>query len=221
VLIDLSHPVTDGMPVWPGDPTVRLRPAARIPTAGYNLLALELGSQSGTHVDAPFHVGDDLPRLDELPLDRFVGPAVVADLRHLAAGAAIETADLDPVRRQLRPGAVLLLCTGWSRHWGTAEYANHPWLSPAAAQLVLDAGVRTIGIDAPSVDASIAGPPDLPTHRLLAQRHAVIAENLTNLDALPAQDSVPGTITVWLMPLALAGADGAPVRAVAQVREPG
>jgi len=218
VLIDLSHPVTDGMPVWPGDPAVRLRPAARIATEGYNLLAVELGSQTGTHVDAPFHVADDLPRLDELPLDRFVGPAVVADLRHLAPHTAIEPADLDPVRSRLRPGTVLLLCTGWSRHWGTPQYARHPWLSPAAAVLVLNAGVRTVGIDAPSVDAD--GSRHLPTHLLLAQRHAVIAENLTRLDALCARDTVPGMITVWLLPLALAGADGAPVRAVAAVREP-
>jgi kynurenine formamidase len=217
VLIDLSHPVATGMPVWPGDPVVLLSPAAEIATDGYNLLAVQLGSQTGTHVDAPYHVDNDLPRLHEIPLDRFVGPAVVADLREVPAGAPIEPIDLEPIRPRLAPGVVLLLCTGWSSYWGRAEYADHPWLGPSAAQLVLDAGVRTIGIDAPSVDAA-AGSNQLPTHRLLAARHAVIAENLTNLEALLRLSA--GAARVWLLPLALHDADGAPVRAVAQVHEP-
>ena len=80
-LIDLSHPITTGMPVWPGDPEVTLLTAATVHTHGYNLKSVHLGSQTGTHVDAPFHVDDALPTLDQLPLDRFTGPAVVADLR--------------------------------------------------------------------------------------------------------------------------------------------
>jgi kynurenine formamidase len=222
LLVDLSHPIRNGMPVWPGDPTVQLRPAADLAGAGYNLLAVRLGSQTGTHVDAPFHVADDLPRLQEIPLDRFVGPAVVADLRELTARTPIEPVHLGPVLPRLAPGVVLLLCTGWSRHWGRAEYADHPWLGPAAARLVLDAGVRTVGIDAPSIDPSSAttadGRPELSTHRLLADRHAVIAENLTNLAALLGHSAAP--TRVWLLPLALHDADGAPVRAVAEVYDP-
>lgn len=217
MLIDLSHPIATGMPVWPGDPVVLLSPAAQVATTGYNLLAVQLGSQTGTHVDAPYHVDNDLPRLHEMPLDRFVGPAVVADLREVPAGAPIEPIDLEPIRPRLAPGVVLLLCTGWSRYWGQPEYADHPWLGPSAAHLVLDAGVRTIGIDAPSVDAA-GGSTQLHTHRLLAARHAVIAENLTNLEALLRPSA--GAARVWLLPLALHDADGAPVRAVAQVHEP-
>ena len=220
MLIDLSHPIASGMPVWPGDPVVCLRSAADLATTGYNLLALELGSQTGTHVDAPYHVGEDLPRLHEIPLDRFVGPAVVADLREVPAGAPIEPLNLEPIRPRLAPGVVLLLCTGWSRHWGQAEYADHPWLGPSAARLIVAAGVRTVGIDAPSVDASSPQPGTDPllTHRLLAARHVVIAENLTNLAALLAPSV--GAAQVWLMPLGLRDADGAPVRAVAQVHQP-
>lgn len=202
-LLDLSHLITPGMPVWPGDPEVALLPAASTATHGYNLLSIHLGSQTGTHVDAPFHVDDALPTLDQLPLERFTGPAVVADLR--GQEGAIRAEDLDEL--DLRQGAVLLLCTGWSQYWGTPRYAEHPWLDPTAARLLLGTGVRTVGIDAPSVDRP--GDPTLPTHHLLARAGAVIAENLTNLDAVPAGAQI------WLLPLPLAGADGAPVRAVA------
>lgn len=208
-LLDLTHPVRTGMPVWPGDPPVRLRPAARVATHGYNLLELHLGSQSGTHVEAPYHVDDALPRLDELPLHRFAGEAVVADVRGLPERTPIGPEHLIPVRNRLAPGVVLLLCTGWSAYWGTTRYAAHPWLDPTAAELLVTAGVRTVGIDAPSIDATAA--PALPAHHVLAAAHAVIAENLTGL-----ADLLTTPATVWLLPLALEHAEGSPVRAVAQ-----
>jgi kynurenine formamidase len=204
-LLDLSHPITAGMPVWPGDPEVVLARTATTHTHGYNVLEVHLGSQTGTHVDAPFHVDDSLPTLDQLPLDRFTGPAVLADVR--GQEGPIRPADLDDL--DLRPGVVLLLCTGWSRHWGTELYSDHPWLDPTAARLLLGAGVRTVAIDAPSIDAPNSR--DLPTHHVLARAGVVIGENLTNLDR------VPTGATVWLLPLPLAGADGAPVRAVAVI----
>ncbi|GAA0636271.1 cyclase family protein [Sporichthya brevicatena] len=200
-LVDLSHPITPGMPVWPGDPEVSTSVAATIGSHGYNLLALHLGSQTGTHVDAPFHVDEALPTLDQLPLERFTGPAWVVDLRgHVGA---IRPDDLP----DLPAGSVLLLHTGWSAHWGTERYGDHPWLDPHTAREIVAAGIRTVGIDAPSIDRP--GDTALPSHHVLARAGAVIAENLTNLDA------VPDGAVAWLLPLPLAGADGAPVRAVA------
>ncbi|HUR74617.1 MAG TPA: cyclase family protein, partial [Sporichthya sp.] len=111
-LLDLTHPIRAGMPVWPGDPEVTVRPAATTAAQGYNLLSVHLGSQTGTHLDAPFHVDDALPTLDQLPLERFTGPAVVADVR--GNEGAIRPDDLEDL--DLRPGAVLLLCTGWDAH---------------------------------------------------------------------------------------------------------
>ena len=90
VLHDLSHPLRSGMPVYPGDPQVAIAPALTVAVEGVNVLGLHLGSQSGTHVDAPYHVDDALPDLDALPLERFVGPAVLLDARgsDSAPGAA-------------------------------------------------------------------------------------------------------------------------------------
>lgn len=206
-LVDLTHPIRTGMPVWRGDPEVELRPAATIAEHGWNLLALHLGSQSGTHVDAPFHVDNALPTLGDLPLDRFTGRALVADVRGLPDGTPIGPADLTPTLARARPGDVLLLCTGWSVHWGTARYAAHPWLHPDAARGIVEAGLLTVGIDAPSVDVDATA---LPTHHVLAAAHAVIAENLTGMEQL--LDQPDGR--VWLLPLALDHADGSPVRAV-------
>jgi len=87
--VDLSVPIATGMPVYPGDPEVELSPAATVSADGCNVLGLRLGSHTGTHVDAPYHVDDRLPTLDELPFDRFVGPAVVVDARDAGPRAAL------------------------------------------------------------------------------------------------------------------------------------
>ncbi|MFJ9242134.1 cyclase family protein [Streptomyces sp. NPDC101776] len=217
--IDLSVPVVAGMPVYPGDPAVEISPALRAPRDGVNVLQLHMGSQSGTHVDAPYHVDDAWPRLDELSLEFFGGHAVVADVRGLPARAPITPALLAPAlnRLRLRPGSLVLLATGWSAYWGTDEYLAHPWLTPEAAEALVAAGVRTVAVDALSVDPT-PEPGDqtaelaLPAHRVLCGAGGVIAENLTGLDqVIGLQD-----VELFLFPLRLAGADGAPVRAVAR-----
>jgi kynurenine formamidase len=218
--LDLSVPLVTGMPVYPGDPEVTVGPALRAPTDGVNVLRLHLGSQSGTHVDAPYHVDDAWPRLDELPLDRFAGRAVVADARGLPPRAPITPELLAPALGRVRrvPCGILLLATGWSAHWGDAEYLAHPWLTTDAAEALIEAGIRTVAVDALSVDPT-PGPGQpvtdfaLPAHRVLCGAGAVIAENLTGLDRLVGA----GDIEVFLFPLRLPGADGAPVRAVARV----
>lgn len=207
-IVDLSVPVETGMPVYPGDPEVSTGPALTVARDGVNVLGLHLGSHSGTHVDAPRHIDDALPALDELPLERFCGPAVVVDVRGLPPRAPIGP---EPFR-DVEAGVIVLVATGWSQWWGSARYTEHPYLTEEAAELLVERGVRTVGIDAFSVDPTPAA--DFPAHRALLGAHAVIAENLTGLDRLLAE---AGPIEVFLLPLRLPGADGAPVRAVARV----
>ncbi|MQY02944.1 cyclase family protein [Actinomadura macrotermitis] len=215
-LVDLTIPLGTGMPVYPGDPQVRIAPALTTAADGVNLQRLHLGSQSGTHVDAPFHIDDALPGLEEMPLEQFTGPAVVMDVRGLPPRALIGPRLLPP---GLRPGVVLLIATGWAAHWGTEEYLAHPYPSPETAEAIVAAGVRTVGIDAPSVDRT--PPPgdhsfSLAAHRVLCAAHAVIAENLTGLDRLLEAQAAGARIEVSLFPIRLAG-DGAPIRAVARL----
>ncbi|MEV4112004.1 cyclase family protein [Nonomuraea sp. NPDC049695] len=209
-LIDLSVPIETGMPVYPGDPEVSVGPALTVARDGVNVLGLHLGSQSGTHVDAPFHIDDSLPTLDELPLSRFCGPAVVVDVRGLAPRSPIGAALFQDVT-----APIVLVATGWSASWGTEVYGTHPYLTEEAAALLVERGVRTVGIDALSVDPTPAE--DFPAHRVLCGAHAVIAENLTGLDRLLDAQARGRPIEVSLFPIRLPGADGAPVRAVARV----
>jgi kynurenine formamidase len=212
-VVDLSHPLADGMPVYPGDPVASIRPATTIAEHGYNVLHVHMGSQTGTHVDAPYHFLQDGARIDELPLELFLGPAVVSDLRGRQPRTPVTWTDLLPVAHRLAPGRMLLLHTGWDAHWGSPEYSGHPFLDGEAAERVVAAGVRTVGIDALSLDETVpAGSPaaGFEAHMAVLGAGGVIVENLRGLELVRSADPL-----VSVLPLRLAGADGAPVRAVA------
>lgn len=213
-LVDLSVPVGPGTVVYPGDPEPRLTAHSTIGDDGFNLLAVSMGSQTGTHVDAPYHFDDGTPRIDELPLDRFLGPAVVVDATDAGARGRITwDRHVAPVADRLAAGVVVLLRTDWSRHYGTPAYFDNPFLDADAARRILATGVRTICIDAINIDetpdADHAGE-GFPVHHLIAEAAGVIGENFRNLAAVDWPDPV-----VSCLPIALEAADGAPVRAVA------
>jgi len=215
-LVDLSVPVDAGTQVFPGDPVFTSRPHATVAADGFSVQAISMGSQTGTHVDAPFHFADGGLRIDQLDLALFTGPAALLDVRGRAPRTRLTWADLG--EPDLAPGTLVLLHTGWSAHYGTPAYFDHPFLDAEAARRLLAAGVRTVGLDAPNLDVT---PTDddpgegYPVHHLLAAAGGVICENLTNLAAVDFADPF-----VSLLPLRLTGADGAPVRAVAMELAP-
>jgi kynurenine formamidase len=203
-LVDLSVPVGPDTQIYPGDPQPRFTQHSTIATDGFNVLALQLGSQTGTHIDAPYHVRSDGIPVDALDLALCTGPATVIDVRGLGPREPI-TWDSIP---GAAPAAIVLIHTGWSRHYGTPTYMDHPFLDTEAVRQLLALGVRTFCIDAPSIDPT----PDknLPAHLLIADAGGVIGENFRNLELVDWPDPF-----VSCLPIKLEGADGAPVRAVA------
>lgn len=206
---DLTHPLAAGMPAYPGDPAVAVRPCRTHARDGYQVTALELGTHSGTHLDAPRHFLVSGRSLDDYPVERFGGRGVVVDARGHGPGEAIGPEVLGPVAGRLRGAAVVLVCTGWDRHFGTDLYFRHPHLSPALAGALVAAGARLVGIDGPSPDPLDGD--DFPAHRILLGSDVLIAENLRDLAPLAGL-----SVEAWLLPLRVAGGDGAPVRAVAR-----
>jgi len=206
-VIDISVAVHAGLATYPGNPTPSLTPVLRVGAGdSSNVSELRLGTHSGTHVDPPAHFFDGAPAADALALDVLVGPATVLDLTPVAR--AITPADLHAAG--LPAGAErLLLRTRNSARWrepGAPFDAGYVSLSPEAARLLVERGVRLVGIDALSIEAF--GAEGRPTHRTLLGAGVVIVEGLDLTDA-PAGDYL-----LACLPLKLAGADGAPARAV-------
>jgi kynurenine formamidase len=213
-IVDLSVVLDDSTQVYPGDPQPRFSVATRIESEGFNLLRVEIGSQSGTHVDSPYHFRDDGLRLEDCDLGLFVGPGVVIDVRGKGPRERITLDDVEPYRERSRAGAIALLHTGWSDgHYGTDAYFDHPFLDGAACERILSWGVRTFAIDCINLDETMLDErePDFSCHLQIAEARGIIAENLRNVGAIDFDDPL-----ISLLPIRFGGdADGAPCRAVA------
>ncbi len=213
-IVDLSIVLDPDTQIYPGDPKPEFHPAATIEADGANVLALELGSHSGTHVDAPYHFIAEGSPLEDCDPNLFTGPVVIADVRHRSDRELITLRDLDSYTDRLGHGVILALETAWSdRYYGSDRYYRHPFLDPAACSRILDLGVRTLVIDALNPDPTepAGSKPDFPVHQLFLGAGGIIAENLTNLAAVDFPDPL-----LCLFPIRLgADADGAPCRAVA------
>jgi kynurenine formamidase len=218
LIVDLSVPVGADTQVYPGDPVLAFSVHSTIERDGFNLLNVSMGSQTGTHVDAPFHFSETGLKIDELPLDRFVGRGVIVDARSAGARGRIGWDLIAPVADQVKPGSIVILHTGWSAYYGTEQYFENPFLDAEACRRLIELGARTFAIDAINIDETPdeAHPGEgFPVHHLIADVDGVICENMTNVAAIDFEAPF-----ISLLPIAFEAADGAPVRAVAMRLEP-
>jgi kynurenine formamidase len=204
-----------------------------------------LDEHAGTHMDGPTHFippeRTELPwagpggtlTADRLDLSHLMGPAAVIDVRSLNDGAEPGISPFitrDHLSRweaehgDLRPGEVVLLWTGWSRHYlsgpegrrflfdplVTRSSPGWPALSPDGAAYLHERGTVTVGIDAPSMGAAHDG---APVHQEGLSRGLLYVEMLTNLEELPSR----GAQFVFL-PIKVASSTGGPGRAIALLR---
>ena len=209
-LIDLSHPLFDGMPVYPGAESPHFEAVATVGQDGYAEKRITFFSHTGTHLDAPSHILARGLSLDRLPVDHFAGSASVLDFSS-DSRLSIEVDDLIPYRYLIQSSDFILIHTGWSRHWGRASYhTGYPVLSVNAADWICGFGLKGLGVDAISVDPPQAT--GLPVHRRLLEHRMILVENLNRLQDLPQSG-----VTFFAFPLRIQDGDGSPVRAVAMI----
>jgi kynurenine formamidase len=230
--LDLTHDFSGKTVYWPTSEPFRLTIDHEGVTdkgffyAANNFRAAEHG---GTHIDAPIHFAARGQFLDQVPLDKLIGPAVVVDVSTRALADRdyrIGVADLAAWEAKHGPipeGSIVLLHTGYARFWpdaekylGTAERGpagvaklRFPGLhSEAARWLVSQRRIRAVGLDTASIDY---GQSTLfESHRVLARENIPIFENVTQLDRLPASGAL-----VFALPMKIAGGSGGPLRIVA------
>ena len=204
-IIDLTLPLQNGMR------GVSIEPARTVERDGWNATTLGLYSHCGTHMDAPLHFGASEQTIDQIPLERCMGIARVADLSGIAPRALIHSADLGRTKDAVRAGDGLLLRTGWSGRIGDASYRDAlPRVSVELAEWCVATGVRVLGVEPPSV-ADVNNREELTAvHRVLLGGGVIIVEGLANLDQIRGD-----TVTFMAFPLRIAGGDGSPVRALA------
>jgi kynurenine formamidase len=232
-IVDLTHAYDGRTVYWPTSPSkFALQRLAYGPTEGgwfYAAYSFCTPEHGGTHLDAPIHFARDGRTADQLPLDQLIAPAIVIDVSAKAAAdrdyrlTRDDVAAFEKAHGQIGQGTIVLVRTGWSRHWpdakaylgddtpGDASKLSFPgYGEDAARMLVEERQAAVLGIDTASIDYGRST--DFGAHRIAAARNIPGLENLTGLEQLP-----PRGATVIALPVKIAGGSGGPVRVVALV----
>jgi arylformamidase len=201
---DISVPIRTGGVVYPGNPEIEVTLQQAVAKgAGANVSFVRFGSHSGTHADAAKHFYDDGQTVDQIPLNKLIGPAILFSFPDdvLAVGA-------EHLRKhELTEHTRVLLRTRNSALLSKKEFAeDYTYLAPDGAQYLVDKGVELVGIDYFSIEQFHSGHHN--THKILLAKSVVILEGL-DLSAVG-----PGEYELICLPLRIEGCDGAPARAV-------
>ena len=232
-LVDLSHAYGANTLYWPTSTSkfVLTREADGQTEGGffYASNSLSTPEHGGTHLDAPHHFARDGRTTERIPLEQLVAPAIVIDVAAHAANdrdyrlAPGDVLAFEKANGRIARGTIVLLRTGWSRHWpnakaylgddtpGDASKLSFPSYGVEAARLLVEErGAAALGIDTASIDYGKST--DFQVHRVAAARNVPGFENLTNLDRLPARGAI-----VVALPMKIEGGSGGPLRAIAMV----
>lgn len=200
MFIDLSVPINEKTPVYPGDPKTKIEPAGILDKDGYEDHYVSFGTHVGTHIDAPAHMIKGGKTLNQFNIDEFCGQGI-----YIKTGREIT---LDKVRlANVGEGDIVLFHTGMSDVYYKPEYyENYPAIPEDVANFLVKKRVGIVGVDMCSVDHE-----PFPIHKILLKNNMLIIENLTNLGQLEGKK-----FGVYAFPIKLQ-IDGAPVRVIAEV----
>ena len=229
-IVDLSYSLDQDTIYWPNNmPFEHTRTAYGRTEAGYWYASYTFAASEhgGTHLDAPIHFAEGKQSVEQIPIERHIGPAVKISIAEQAAqnrDYRLTAADLRAWEQRLGripDGAIVLVQTGWGRYWGhRAQYLgteklndafdlHFPGIAQDAAEfLARERSVAMVGVDTASLDY---GPSrDFIAHQTLNGAGIPGLENVANLEGLPEKDFL-----VLALPMKIAGGSGAPCRIVA------
>ena len=228
-LVDLTYAFDDKTIYWPTAKPFEWQKESWGKSAGgywYTAARYAASEHGGTHLDAPIHFGEGKQAVDEIPITRLVGPALVIDVSAACATNAdylLKTEDIatwESAHGQIPNEAIVLIHTGWGKFWGDkkkylgtdapGDTANlhFPGISREAAELLAARKIEAIGIDTASIDYGQSK--DFKTHQILYGANIYGLENVANLERLPVKGA-----TLIALPMKIKGGTGAPVRIVA------
>lgn len=228
-IVDLTYSFDDRAIYWPtAKPFAWEKESWGRSPGGYWYTAARYAASEhgGTHMDAPLHFGEGRQAVDQVPVGKLVGPAVVIDIAGKCAKdpdcllSAHDIAGWEARHGQLPDGSIVLVRTGWGRHWGNrkkylgtdvpGDTANlhFPGIAREAAGLLATRRIDAVGIDTASLDH---GPSkDFIAHRVLNGANIYGLENVANLERLPITGA-----TLIALPMKIKGGSGAPTRIIA------
>jgi kynurenine formamidase len=211
-LIDLSRLINAKSTVYPDTMAPSFEVLNTVERNGFAELKVTMVLHTGTHIDAPCHMLKYSKSLNQFPIDKFIGKAIVIPCLHKTE---IDLMYLQTFEGRITQVEFLLFYTGWQNKWNTRAYFDDcPTLNREAAGWLTKFRLKGIGIDAFSLDkvtsAERVTSENFPNHHILLGKEIILIENLTNLDKLPDSGFM-----FQCFPLNIENADGSPVRAIA------
>lgn len=201
--IDLSYEIYNGMPVYPGDLKVELINDRKVNRDGYCNHNLKMGMHTGTHLDLPAHMLEDVRNAADITLEDICGRAKI-----IYAGEKKEIKVEPEHEKLIEKNDIVIIYTGMDKEYGNQEYYNqHPVISEAMADLLINMEVKLLGFDMPSPDYS-----PFKIHQKLFENDIFILENLCNLEKLLGLES----FKLFVFPLKVR-AEAAPCRVAAEI----
>ena len=200
--IDLSVPLTENTPVYPGDSKIKIEFAETLEKNGCEDHVLTLNNHVGTHIDAPSHMLKGGKTIARFPLERFCGKGIYIRIP--------DTFTLDVVQKaKIGKDDIVLFHTGRSDSYDADDYfTKYPAITEEVAHYLVAKRVKMVGVDTCSVDAHFTS---FPIHKILLRKDILIIENLVNLASLAGKE-----FQVYAFPLALQ-LNGSPTRVVAEI----
>ena len=213
-IYDLTHYISEDMPVYPGTAGPKFSPANSYETDGFQETLMTMYTHTGTHMDPPAHLFSGRTTLDQFPITQFVGKALVIDCSDLKEGQPITMRYIDRQKERAEKADFLLFYTDWEQYWGTEKYfADYPCIDVEVADYLICNNKKGVGLDTIGLDP--VADSNLTLHkRLFKKNEIVIIENLMNLHLLGNE-----LFTLCALPIKHVHADGSPIRAIAMLEE--
>jgi len=209
-VIDLTHTISENMPVYPGTERPKLEVANTYEKDGFKETLLTMFSHTGTHMDPPAHLFAQRTTLDSFPVEQFVGKGLVIDCSDLQEGEKITMRYIERVKEKANQAQFILFRTGWDSRWGTSSYfGEYPYITEEVAEYLIHSNKKGVGLDVIGIDP--ISDENLTIHRkLFAETDMVVIENLTCLGEIGNE-----LFTFCALPIKYSNSDGAPIRAIA------
>ena len=201
-IIDISWPITEKITEYKNKGTVKFNHFAIYQNRGFEESTICFGTHTGTHIDAPRHFIEDGKTIDQLPLEKFMGPCLVLDLTHVEEKITKEGLE----KFAIKPGQIILLKTKNSLLEANAQFEpNFIYLDASGAEYLASLNIKTVGIDYLGVERNQAGH---PTHK------ALLSKDIPIIEGLRLKDIIPKEYTFICLPLKLENLEAAPCRCI-------
>jgi arylformamidase len=203
---DITLTISPDLVVWPDDPPVELIQDSSIANGDEaNVTRMKLGVHTGTHIDAPRHFIDDGETVENIPIALLTGRAYVLhvdDDVDLITKDLLENSSIPPRTKRV------LFRTRNSHHWNSPHTEfdqNYVAVDPEAAAYLIQRGVKLVGVDYLSI---------APYHDVIPTHQTFLESGIVVVEGLKLGEVAQGRYTLYCLPLKIAGADGAPARAI-------